>query len=174
MWSGPTSWVQPPSSRRPVTVRTFDPIPRMSAPILLSIRARSWTWGSQAALPITVVPGVSAAAMSAFSVAITEGSSMKTSAARRPPLGASMTMSRSVRNVAPRQPKASRWGSRRRRPMTSPPGRRHLRAAEARQQRAGEEERGADALGPLAVHLRARLDVGGAERRPRCRPPSAR
>ena len=66
----------------------------MSAPILTSIRARSWTWGSQAALPMIVVPGVSAAAISAFSVAMTDGSSMKTSPARRPPLGARGTMSR--------------------------------------------------------------------------------
>ena len=66
----------------------------MSAPILTSIRARSWTWGSHAALPMIVVPGVSAAAMSAFSVAMTDGSSMKTSPARRPPLGAERPMSR--------------------------------------------------------------------------------
>ena len=101
MWSGPTSWTQPPSSARPVIVRMFEPIPRMSAPIFTSIRARSWTCGSQAALPITVSPGVSAAAMSTFSVAITDGSSMKICPARRPPTGASMTMSRSCRKLAP-------------------------------------------------------------------------
>ncbi len=61
----------------------------------LSIRARSWTCGSQAALPMTVTPGVSAAASNAFSVAMTDGSSMNTSPARRPPGGATMTMSRS-------------------------------------------------------------------------------
>ena len=94
MWSGPTSWVQPPSSCLPLTTSTLEPMPRMSAPILTSIRARSCTWGSQAALPMIVVPGVSAAAISAFSVAITDGSSMKTSPARRPPLGATRTMSR--------------------------------------------------------------------------------
>ena len=32
-------------------------MPWMSAPIFTSMRARSCTWGSQAALPITVVPG---------------------------------------------------------------------------------------------------------------------
>ena len=62
----------------------FEPIPEMSAPICNSMRARSWTCGSAAALWITVTPGVSAAAMSAFSVAITEGSSMKKSHACRP------------------------------------------------------------------------------------------
>src|SRR4051812_30918059 len=97
-------------------------MPWMSAPIFTSIRARSWTWGSQAELPITVTPDVSAAAMSAFSVAITDGSSMNTLPARRPPSGAVITMSRSRSCTAPRHSKASRCGSRRRRPMTSPPG----------------------------------------------------
>src|SRR5919199_1430215 len=122
MWSGPTSCVQPPSCSRPVMVRTFDPMPRMSAPIFTSIRARSWTCGSHAALPMTVVPGVRAAAMTAFSVAITDGSSMKTSPARRWPFGAVSMMSRSCTKLAPRARNASRCGSRRRRPMTSPPG----------------------------------------------------
>jgi hypothetical protein len=39
---------------------------------------------------MTVVPGVSAAAISAFSVPITDGSSMKKSHARRPPRGATI------------------------------------------------------------------------------------
>ena len=86
MWSGETVWSQPPSVSEPWTVMTFDPMPSMRAPIFVSIRARSWTCGSHATLPITVVPGVSAAAISAFSVAMTDGSSMKTSPARRPPL----------------------------------------------------------------------------------------
>ncbi len=51
-------------------------MPSIRAPIALSIRHRSWTWGSHAALPITVTPGVSAAASSAFSVAMTDVSSM--------------------------------------------------------------------------------------------------
>jgi len=96
-------------------------MPWMSAPIFTSMRARSWTCGSQAALPITVVPGVSAAAMSAFSVAITDGSSMKTSVGRRP-RGALSTISPLQSTIAPMARKASRCGSRRRRPITSPPG----------------------------------------------------
>ena len=84
MWSGATSCSQPCRRSAPLTVSRFEPIPWMSAPIFTSIRARSCTWGSQAALPITVCPGVSAAAISAFSVAITEGSSMNTSLGRRP------------------------------------------------------------------------------------------
>src|SRR3954469_23270577 len=97
-------------------------MPLISAPILASIPARSWTCGAQAALPMTVVPGVSAAARRMFSVPITDGSSMNTSPARRPPSGAVITMSRSCTNVAPSARNASRCGSRRRRPMTSPPG----------------------------------------------------
>ncbi len=64
------------------TIITFEPIPSTRAPILQSSRARSCTCGSQAAFPITVLPGASAAAGSAFSVPITEGSSMKISQAR--------------------------------------------------------------------------------------------
>src|SRR3954451_2816600 len=121
MWSGPMSCVVPPSSRAPVTCRTLEPMPRMSAPILTSIRARSTTCGSDAALKICVSPGVSAAASSAFSVPITDGSSMKTSPARSEPASWSIVWSwRSMR--APRALNASRCGSRRRRPMTSPPG----------------------------------------------------
>ena len=96
-------------------------MPWMSAPIFTSMRARSCTWGSLAALPITVVPGVRAAAISAFSVAITDGSSMKTSVGRRP-LGAVRTISRPQSAMAPIARKASRCGSSRRRPITSPPG----------------------------------------------------
>src|SRR5918997_4934271 len=121
MWSGPIVWSQPWRPAVPLTVRTLEPMPWMSAPIFTSIRARSWTCGSQAALPITVEPGVRAAASRAFSVAMTDGSSMKTSPARRPP-GARSSMSRPCSNVAPSAAKASRCGSRRRRPMTSPPG----------------------------------------------------
>ncbi len=96
-------------------------MPWMSAPIFTSMRARSWTWGSQAALPMTVVPGVSAAAISAFSVAITEGSSMNTSVAAqsRGALEHDLALDR---RSAPIARKASRCGSRRRRPITSPPG----------------------------------------------------
>ena len=59
--------------------------------------------------------------MSAFSVAMTDGSSMKKSQALSPP-GAASLYERSVSTVAPSARKASRCGSRRRRPITSPPG----------------------------------------------------
>ena len=45
---------------------------------------RSWTCGSQAAFTIVVSPGASAAAMSVFSVAMTEASSRKIRVPRSP------------------------------------------------------------------------------------------
>ena len=56
MWSGAIVCVQPRRLRVPWTVITFEPIPSIAAPIATSIRARSWTWGSEAALRITVGP----------------------------------------------------------------------------------------------------------------------
>src|SRR5437763_8088144 len=122
MWSGPTSCSQPRRRSTPLTVRRLEPIPWMSAPIFTSRRAGSCTGGSHAALCTTVAPGVSAAAISTFSVAITEGSSMNTSPARRPPVGAVIEMSLPKSKSAPSALKASTCGSSRRRPMTSPPG----------------------------------------------------
>ena len=122
MWSGVTLWSAPPSFSWPSTIITLEPIPEIGAPILTSSRARSWTCGSEAALRIVVSPGVSAAAISAFSVPMTEGSSMKISAARRPPGGAFSSIQRSPPTRAPSSRKASRCASRRRRPMKSPPG----------------------------------------------------
>src|SRR5918997_6881885 len=99
----------------------FEPIPSIRAPICIRRRARSCTCGSEAALWMTVEPGVSAAAIRAFSVAITEGSSMKKSQAWSPSSARSSYV-RLARTSAPRARKASRCGSSRRRPITSPPG----------------------------------------------------
>ena len=101
---------------------TLEPMPSIAAPILLSMRARSCTCGSHAALRMTVVPAVAAAAISAFSVPITDGSSMKKSHRLQAASGALMTMSRPCSTVAPSARNASRCGSSRRRPITSPPG----------------------------------------------------
>ena len=116
-------------------------------------------WGSHAALPITVVPGVSAAAMSAFSVAITDGSSMNTSPARRPARRAQDDVALDVdlgahraERVEVRDP-AGGGRSRRRRAAASP----RARSGRAAARRAGTR-RGC-ALGQRAV-----------ERRPRARP----
>ena len=161
MWSAPMRWRQPPSWSRPVTVRTLEPMPLISAPISMSMRARSCTWGSQALLPITVVPGVSAAARSAFSVAMTDGSSMNTSQAARP-RGASSTMSRSMID-------GGAHGAERVEVRVEPAAaddvaarRRHVGAAEAGQQRPGEQEGRAYALGQVAID-RGRSHPGGAQ-----------
>ena len=84
MWSGETWCSQPPSLASPWTCITLEPMPSIAAPMRVSIRARSCTCGSEAALRMIVEPGVSAAAMRAFSVPITDGSSMKKSQATRP------------------------------------------------------------------------------------------
>ena len=84
MWSGETWCSQPPSLASPWTCMTLEPMPSIAAPMRVSIRARSCTCGSEAALRMIVEPGVSAAAMRAFSVPITDGSSMKKSQATRP------------------------------------------------------------------------------------------
>ena len=114
-------------------------MPSMRAPICISRRARSWTCGSEAALWITVAPGVSAAAISAFSVAMTEASSMKKSQACSPS-GASSTKERVGAHLGARargrRPGAGRAGggrSRRRRAAASRPG----RSAPAAGRRAG-------------------------------------
>src|SRR3954452_23133183 len=122
MWSGETVYSQPPSCATPWTDMTLEPMPSIAAPILLSMRATSWTCGSQAALRMIVVPATPAAAISAFSVPITDGSSMKKSHGRRAPSPALITMSVPCSTLAPRARKASRCGSSRRRPITSPPG----------------------------------------------------
>src|SRR6058998_1975770 len=64
----------------PCTVSALDPMPSMCAPQATRKRARSWTCGSEAALRSTVVPRAATAAISAFSVPVTLGSSRKMSA----------------------------------------------------------------------------------------------
>ena len=163
MWSGETACSQPPRLPMPWTYMTFEPMPSIAAPILLSMRARSCTWGSEAALRMTLEPGVSAAAMSAFSVPITDGSSMKKSVERSPPLGAESLMWRAVLDLGAERaegvevrvqaPAADDVAARRG----------HRRGAEAGQQRPGDEEGGADALGQRRVDVGV-LDPVGLQR----------
>ncbi len=108
-------------------------------------------------------PRVSAAAISAFSVAITDGSSIRKSHGRRPSGASSSMCPRSSSTAAPRARKASRCGSSRRRPITSPPGGGICGAPEPGQQRAGEQERGTDPLGQLLVDLAA-VDARAVDR----------
>ena len=110
---------------------------------LTSIRHRSCTCGSQAVLIRQVRPGASTAAMTAFSVPVTLGSSRNTSVPFRP-AGAVMSMERSTidlgaerlerQDVRVDAAAADHVAARRR----------HVAAA-AREQRAGEQDRRADA-----------------------------
>jgi hypothetical protein len=75
------------------------PMPSMRAPRAQRKCARSWTWGSLAALRRVVIPSAATAATIAFSVAVTLGSSRKTSAPRS--LSARMSKTSVSSNVAP-------------------------------------------------------------------------
>ena len=165
MWSGPTSWVQPPSSPLPLTTQHVGADAadvgahlHEHAREVLDVRLAGGVADDRRARASARRP------CSAFSVAMTDGSSMKTSPARRPPSGAC------EHDVAPvldaRAERAEGVEVRVEAAAADDVAarRRHHRAAEARQQRAGEQERGADALGELAVDLRARVDAGRAER----------
>src|SRR5215211_8716858 len=111
----------PPPSRSTPSIRSrLEPIPEMRAPRPTRNRQRSWTWGSQAALPMVVSPSASTAAMMAFSVAVTDASSRNIDAPRSRPTSSSRARSKLA--WTPRERKASRWVSSRRRPITSPPG----------------------------------------------------
>ena len=140
---------------------TLDSIPSICAPSETRKRQRSWTCGSHAALPITVSPSASTAAMTAFSVPITLASSRKTCLPRR---RSACELERAVDlTVAPScskrmdvdvEPPASDHVAARRR---------QRRSAEARDQRTGEEERRADA------RRQARVDLGLRHVRPSTR-----
>ena len=102
------------------------------------------------------------AAMTAFSVAITLASSRKMCSPRRAVARASRSAGR-PRSAAPSSAKAWMCGSSRRRPITSPPGGGTLAAAEAREQRPGEQERRADPAAELLVELGASTTLGGVD-----------
>ena len=75
MWSAPTRCEAPCRLSTPCTVSTFEPMPSIVAPIEHSRLQRSWTCGSQAAFRMIVVPRARTAAMTAFSVPVTDASS---------------------------------------------------------------------------------------------------
>ena len=155
MWSGAIACVQPRrAGSTPWTVSTFEPIPSICAPIVTeqprrgpARAARRRRCGSPSA------PGVSAAAISAFSVAITDGSSMRKShgaqARRRLEHDSLASCSTSGAERAERvevrvEPAAADHVAARGR---------HARAAEPGQQRAREQERRADLARQLGVDL---------------------
>src|SRR4029450_10612866 len=110
----------PPSRSTPSMVRRLEPMPEMRAPRPTRKRHRSWTWGSQAALPIPVRPSARTAAMIAFSVAVTDASSRNIDAPRSRPTSSSRTRSKLA--WTPREGKAGWWVWSGRRPITSRPG----------------------------------------------------
>ncbi len=157
MCSGPIECAPPARRSTPVMCSTFEPMPWIRAPSETRNRQRSCTCGSHAAFEIIVLPGASAAAITAFSVAITEASSRcRCAPSRRAGELVALRRSRSSRRAPGRHGCA---GSSRRRPITSPPGGGTLARPEARQQRPGEQERRADLARELGVDLVAH--VGG-------------
>ena len=111
---------------------------------------------------------MSAAAISAFSVPITDGSSMKKSHACRPPSGAvqadvavelDVRAERAERVEVRIEPAAADHVA---------AGRRQQRRAEAGEQRPADEHGGADALGQVGVDL-GRADLVGLQARRCCR-----
>ena len=125
-------------------------MPSTLAPIRVSSRARSCTWGSQAALEIFVAPGVSAAAIRAFSVPITEGSSMKISQAQRP-VGAVSSIQRPPVDPGAEVSEGVQVGVEAAAADEVAAGRRHPGLAEASEQRPGKQERRADLPRELLV-----------------------
>ena len=85
---------------------------------------------------------------------------MKIRVGFRPSGGAESSIQTSPSTFAPMSRKASRWASSRRRPIVSPPGGGISHLAEAGEQRAGDQERGADPVGELLVDLGAGDAVG--------------
>ena len=89
MWSGETACSQPPSALHAVDVHDVraDALDRGAHLVEHAREVLDVRLGGGVADDASC-PGVSAAAISAFSVPITDGSSMKKSVERRPPLGA--------------------------------------------------------------------------------------
>ena len=170
MWSAQIRHSPPCSRSTPWMRRTFEPMPSISAPSETRKRQRSCTCGSQAAFPMIVSPVARTAAMIAFSVPVTDASSRKSGTPRKPvglhaegPVrvhaGAEL-LERVDVDVEPAT--ADHVAA----------GRRDDRLARAGEQRAGEEDRGADVAAELLVELRRRRlgRVDRARRRRRRRP----
>ena len=160
MWSGETACSQPPSASRPWTCMTLDPIPSIAAPMRVSMRARSCTWGSEAALRMIVEPGVRAAAMSAFSVPITDGSSMKKSHATQAAVGSGEADVPIELDAGAERTEGVQVRVQPAAPDHVAARRRQQRRAEAREQRPADEDGGADALGQGRVDVRRADGVG--------------
>ena len=158
--SGPIRYAPPPSRSTPSIRRMFDPTPSILAPSVIRNRQRSWMWGSQAAWPTIVSPLASTAAMIAFSVPITDASSrymrLPDEALRAQVVGAvDLHLDAELRegvNVGVEAPAADHVAARRRDDGTP----------EARQQGAGEQERGANLAAEVGIELGLR-DPGAVD-----------
>ena len=162
MWSGAIVWSQPCSRSTPWTVITFEPIPSIAAPIFTSMRARSCTCGSEAALRITRVAGRERGRHQRV-LGRHHGRLVHQEVARREP---ARRRQQDVAVVLDARAERLERVEVRIEPAAADhvaAGRRHQRAAVAREQRAGEQEGGADALGQLAVDV-GRGDPVGADR----------
>ena len=138
-------------------------MPRMSAPILTSRRARSWTCGSQAALWITVVPGRQRGRHQHVLGRHHRRLVHQHVAGAQAAAARAARSCRRSRRRAPSASKASMCGSRRRRPMKSPPG----GGISARPSRAssGPASRNEARMRSPSVGVDgARVDVGAAQR----------
>ncbi len=126
-------------------------MPSMRPPSDTRKRQRSWTCGSLAAFAITVSPRASTAAMTAFSVPVTDASSRKIERPAR---------SRRLHLVAPADLDGRAQPLERVHVRVEPPaadhvpsGRRNHGAPAAREQRACEEDRRPDPAAELLVEL---------------------
>jgi hypothetical protein len=111
--------------------RTFEPTPSIRTPAACKNLHKPCTWGSDAALIIVVTPRAPAAAIIAFSVAVTDASSKQISAQRNPLVASRMKStgaagwsgcSRRTVSLAPSDLKTIKWVSSLLLPIGSPPG----------------------------------------------------
>ena len=158
MWSAPIRHSPPVSACTRGSGGRWTRCPRSEPPASRG-NGRDPGRAAKAAFPITVSPGVSTAAMTVFSVAITDASSRKMRSPRRP---SSARMSYTSR-ASTSAPIRRRWmcGSSRRADHVAA-GRRHGHAAEAREQRPGEQERRAHPPTELRVEV-GLGDSGGVD-----------
>ena len=164
MWSAPTRWAQPPSDSTPWMVSTFEPMPSIRAPMAVRSRHRSCTCGSQAAFAIVVLParqhrrhdGVLGAGHGRL-VEVQVGAAQPCRGAQAVAavglhVGAQAGERHQVGiDAAPADDVAAR--------------RRDVGGAEAGEQRAREQDRGADARAQLGIE-RGLRDVGSPHPQP--------
>ena len=144
-----------------MTMRSV-PAPLILAPMAIRKFARSTTSGSRAAFSITVSPSASAAAIIRFSVPVTVTVS-STRRAPLQPLGACADVAAFDVDVRAHGLQAGDVDIHRPRADRAAAGQRHVGAAEARQQRAQHQDRGAHGLDQLVgreiLADRARIDL---------------